>query len=287
MPARAFKTQQKASKAAGVSSQLDSQRRIENVELTKLRPAPCNARQHSKKQVRQIAESIKRFGFNNPLILDDNWNIVAGHGRHEAAKLLHMASVPVVRLSHLSEAELRAYRLADNRLAESAAWDQQLLAVELRDLEVLLPQLGLDLGVTGFEPLERESCIVGPGQPPNPPEKDLRPNRKARRRHGTQGRQAPARMAGNELAEMAFADPYKVQIGGQARARGDCGERADAIAGVVQENLRLCAHHRPDGSVDGMNCRHLPELVPAGAVVYHEQKNLFAWIRNNTGPGTV
>ena len=163
MAARIFETQQRALKLPRPSSQLDPERRIEMVELGKLRPARCNARQHPKSKSAKSRTSIERFGFNNPLIVDDKCNIVAGHGRFAAAKLLHIRTVPVIRVSHLSETELRAYRLADNKLAENAAWDRQLLAVELKDLQVLLPQLGLDLSATGFGPLELSPLsLTGP-----------------------------------------------------------------------------------------------------------------------------
>ena len=99
-----------------------------------LRPYSGNARTHSPKQVRQIARSIERFGFNNPILIDDDDQIIAGHGRVEAAKQLRMKTVPCVRLSHLSEDDKRAYVLADNRLAEKAGWDNEVLAIELQHL---------------------------------------------------------------------------------------------------------------------------------------------------------
>ena len=94
---------------------------IEYTHVNELRPYAANARTHSNKQIRQIAKSIERFGFCNPVLIDDEKQIVAGHGRVEAAKLLGIKAVPAVRLSHLSEADRRAYVLADNRLAEKAA----------------------------------------------------------------------------------------------------------------------------------------------------------------------
>ena len=89
-----------------------------------LKPAPRNPRLHSKKQIRQIANSIKKFGFCNPVLIDDAKQIIVGHGRVEAAKLLGIDAVPTCRLSHLSEADKRAYILADNKLAEKAGWDK-------------------------------------------------------------------------------------------------------------------------------------------------------------------
>ena len=95
-----------------------------------LRPYERNARTHSKKQIRQIANSIERFGFTNPVLIGDNGLIIAGHGRVEAAKLLKIERVHILRLSHLSDAERRAYILADNKLAQNAGWDREILAIE-------------------------------------------------------------------------------------------------------------------------------------------------------------
>jgi len=97
---------------------------IESVAIGRLQPYLGNARTHSKKQVRQIADSIHRFGFTNPVLISDNDEIIAGHGRVEAAKLLGMESVPTLRLPHLNAAQRRAYVIADNKLALNAGWDR-------------------------------------------------------------------------------------------------------------------------------------------------------------------
>src|SRR5260370_33076851 len=104
--------------------------KMESMRVSELRPYANNARTHSKRQIRQIASSIERFGFCNPVLIDDQKQIIAGHGRVQAAKLLGIDGVPTVQLSHLSEAEKRAYILADNKLAERAGWDKELLALE-------------------------------------------------------------------------------------------------------------------------------------------------------------
>src|SRR5260370_30135761 len=121
--------------------------KIEVTSVHELRPYPNNARTHSKKQIRQIANSIKTFGFCNPVLIDDAKQIIAGHGRVEAAKLLGIDAVPTCRLSHLSEAEKRAYILADNKLAEKPAWNKELLAIELQGLI----ELDLQIELTVFE----------------------------------------------------------------------------------------------------------------------------------------
>ena len=100
-----------------------SNRKIENTAVSDLKLRTSNPRTHSKKQIRQIADSIKRFGFNNPILIDENDTIVAGQGRVEAARLLGIETVPTIRLEDLTENEIRAYVIADNRLAELAGWN--------------------------------------------------------------------------------------------------------------------------------------------------------------------
>ena len=112
----------------------ETNHRIELVPVSRLAPYKGNARTHSRKQIRQIADSIRRFGFTNPVLIDNGGEIIAGHGRVAAAKLLGLNEVPLLRLSHLSAAEKRAYVLADNKLAEKAGWDRELLAIELQGL---------------------------------------------------------------------------------------------------------------------------------------------------------
>ena len=119
---------------------------IEQRAPSELRPYARNARTHSRKQVRQIADSIERFGFTNPVLVSDDSEIIAGHGRVEAAKLLGLKAVPTLRLSHLSADERRAYVLADNKLALNAGWDQDILAIELQ----ALIDLDFDVTLTGF-----------------------------------------------------------------------------------------------------------------------------------------
>jgi ParB-like chromosome segregation protein Spo0J len=119
-----------------------------------LKPNPRNARTHSRKQIRDIANSIAAFGFTAPIITDESGLILAGHGRFAAAELLGFPEVPVVELHGLTEAKKRALALADNKLADKAGWDRERLAIELPELTDLLVQEGLDLTITGFEPVE-------------------------------------------------------------------------------------------------------------------------------------
>jgi hypothetical protein len=130
---------------------------IELVATARLRPSPGNPRTHSKKQVRQIADSIAKFGFTNPILVDNDDKIIAGHGRLQAAKLLGLKSAPTLRLSGLDAAQRRAYALADNKLALNAGWDRGALAVELR----ALADLQFDTELTGFSVAEIELVLDG------------------------------------------------------------------------------------------------------------------------------
>jgi hypothetical protein len=141
---------------------------IEPMPVASLRPYPGNPRTHSKKQVRQIADSIREFGFNNPVLIGEDGGIIAGHGRVEAAKLLGLDCVPTVRLAHLNAAQRRAYLLADNKLALNAGWDRELLAIELQGLI----DLDFDVEFTGFSPTEIDLVLdeAHEGSPNGPTE---------------------------------------------------------------------------------------------------------------------
>ena len=119
-----------------------------------LKPNPRNARTHSRKQIHQIADSITAFGFLVPILIDDGGNIIAGGGRHAAAVLLGLQQVPVIRVEGLSEAKRRALALADNKIAQNAGWDREVLASELPELAELLIVENLDISITGFAPVE-------------------------------------------------------------------------------------------------------------------------------------
>jgi hypothetical protein len=123
--------------------------RIETVALECLKPNPRNARTHSKRQIKLIGDSLKTFGFINPILIDKNGMIIAGHGRVAAGKLLCMSEVPALRIEHLSDNEIRAYVLADNQLATLAGWDDDILAIELQHLMEVV--VDFDVTVTGFE----------------------------------------------------------------------------------------------------------------------------------------
>ena len=130
-------------------------------EIQNLVPYARNARTHSKRQIRQMADSIHAFGFTNPVLVNGSRMIIAGHGRVDAAKLLGMRSVPTICLENLKENEIRAYILADNRLAEKAGWDNSILAIELEHLTSV--DLGFDVSITGFFNSKKDALATRAG----------------------------------------------------------------------------------------------------------------------------
>lgn len=149
--------------------------RVEMVPVARLVPYAANSRTHSAAQVAQLAASIREFGFNVPVLVDDRGVLIAGHGRVMAAKQLGLAAVPSISLSHLTEAQARAYRIADNKLALNSGWDEDLLKAELAELQ----SSGFDINVIGFSPQEIGSIFAPSGagatDPDDVPEPDPKP----------------------------------------------------------------------------------------------------------------
>ncbi|MCK6370406.1 MAG: site-specific DNA-methyltransferase [Gammaproteobacteria bacterium] len=276
-----------------------------------LRPARRNARSHSKRQIDQIAASIKRFGFVNPILVDGEGRIIAGHGRLAAARALKLERVPVLQLDHLSEADRRAYALADNRLAELAGWDRDLLAIEIQELSAL--EIDFDLTITGFEIAELDELR---GHHPAS-EDDRLPAQIATAavsRPGDRWLAGPHRilcadaahptayvaLLDGERAAMVFTDPpYNVPIQGHVSGLGAVQHREFAMAvgemsaAAFTAFLRtVCTHlvaHSTDGSLHFlcMDWRHLGQLLAAGESVYAEYKNLCVWAKDNGGMGSL
>lgn len=145
--------------------------KVQQLPTEKLIPYARNTRTHSDEQVAQIAASIREFGFTNPVLIDGQDGIIAGHGRVMAARKLGLAEVPCIRLAHLSEAQRRAYVIADNKLALNAGWDEELLAVELADLR----EIDFDLSLTGFSETELGSFDVDEAEMPSLADGDKQP----------------------------------------------------------------------------------------------------------------
>jgi len=283
--------------------------------ITSLVPLERNARTHSPKQIRQIADSIQRFGFTNPVLIDREHRIIAGHGRVAAARLLEMEEVPTVLLDHLSDAERRAYVLADNRLAELAGWDREILAIELQHLDSL--ELEFSLEITGFERPEIEILLdelAGDAPEDDDPVPALLPEDLTVSRAGDlwllgahrllcANALEPAafsQLMGMDTATIVFTDPpYNVPIEGHVCGLGKqkhgafamaCGEMSETeFTTFLTTVLAHCARHSVDGALHYvcMDWRHLFELLTAGRAVYEEYKNLCVWNKDNGGMGSL
>jgi 16S rRNA G966 N2-methylase RsmD len=270
---------------------------------------------HSKKQIRQIADSIRQFGFTNPLIIDDRDMVVAGHGRLAAAMVLALGRVPCVRLAHMTPAQKRAYALADNKLALNAGWDEELLAEELQSL--LEVDDDFDIGVTGFSIAEVDSLIEGlsPEEMGDPAD-DILPDLQEGRvvsRLGDLWELGPHRLLcgsaldavafrtllGDERAEMVFTDPpYNVPVAGHVGGSGAVQHREFVMASgemsqeqfttFLKTSFANLAAHSVDGSIHFicMDWRHMAEMLEAGSAEYSEFKNLCVWVKDNGGMGT-
>src|SRR5688500_4789719 len=122
---------------------------IELRAIGELKPDPRNSKIHPRKQIEQVCKSITEYGWTNPIIIDERDNVLASNARLKAAQELRLSHVPTIRLSHMSEAQKRAYLIADNKIAENAKWDRRLLALEHEAIQLLEP--GFDLTHTGFD----------------------------------------------------------------------------------------------------------------------------------------
>ena len=128
---------------------------MQQVEISKLVPYANNSRTHSKEQIKKLQSSLREFGFVNPILIDRKYNIIAGHGRVLAAKEDGLETVPCVFVDHLTEAQKKAYIIADNRLAEDAGWDKDLLSIELESLK----ELEFDIDLLGFDAAELNTLL--------------------------------------------------------------------------------------------------------------------------------
>jgi len=210
-----------------------------------LKPYERNARTHSKRQIRQITESIKCFGFVNPVLISDGDEIIAGHGRVEAAKLLDMQEVPVLRLSHLTSAERRAYVIADNKLAQNAGWDADVLATELQalvDLEFEVELTGFSLAEIDFvlddanDVSDSDTSLDAPSAPRTGPAVTQFGDLWALGEHrllcgDAQSSEDIARLVGDQRIDLIFTDPpYNVAIDGNVGGLGAIKHREFAFA---------------------------------------------------------
>lgn len=281
-----------------------------------LNPYARNSRTHTKKQIKQIASSMKEFGFTNPILVDGDKGVLAGHGRLEAAKLLGVDSVPTIPLGEMNETQKRAYILADNKLAENAGWNPEILAIELQYLTEL--DIDFDAAITGFETAEIDILIgdLNGDNSQNPAdeipdiETDTAPvsvpgDLWLLGKHRLLCADATDRNSFDLLrdgtqAQMVFSDPpYNVRISGNVCGLGAVkhdefamasGEMSpDEFTAFLSSVLGHMAAYSQDGAIHFicMDWRHIGELTAAGHDVYAELKNLCVWAKTNGGMGSL
>ena len=288
---------------------------IEYIAPRDLTPSARNARRHSREQIAKLSAAIAEFGFSAPILIDAASTVIAGHARLEAAKSLGLDHVPCVRLEHLTEPQARALALADNRLAELASWDAELLAAELSTLTAL--DLAFSLDVVGFETGEidvildnkQQGSVSRDDQVP-----DLAPEAPPVTRSGDlwllgshrllcgDGRDEASfdRLLGSDRAEVVFADPpYNVPVNGHVSGLGSVRHREFAMAsGEMSESeftsfltqaCRNMARFSQDGSIHFlcMDWRHLREILDAGRASQFELRNVCVWAKSNAGMGSL
>ena len=291
---------------------------IEYLPVASLRLDPKNARLHSDGQIRQIAKSIEAFGFNVPVLVDANSQVVAGHGRLLACKLLGIAHVPAILLEHLSGAQRRAFMIADNRLTENSEWDNRLLAEQLMTLSQA--ELDFSVEVTGFEMGEIDVMIenLAPvGRCKDDPADAIPDSRTkphvtragdlwALDRHRVYCGDARSEVSYSALmkgcrAQMVFADPgYDDPIGGYVTRPGKIHHHPEFISASGEMSpsefttfLMNIFAQIVRNTVEGtfhficMDWRRSGEVISAARSVYSEFESLCVWVKDGAGRGSL
>ena len=288
-------------------------RKLNYLPLSELRLDPGNPRKHSRAQIRAIARSIESFGFNAPILASAENVILAGHGRFEAAKLLELKQVPVIRLEDLTQAQAKAYTLADNKLTDRSSWDEEQLAVRLQELSAMA--LEFQIEDTGFELAEIDLLIQGlAGDETDAQALDefrVAPG-PAVSRVGDLWCLGPHKIyCGSALDEAAYSalladekaagvftdPPYNVKINGNVSGLGAVSHREFAMASgemtpdqftaFLSTVFGLLQNHTDPGAImyACMDWRHLGEMLAAGQACTLDLLNLCVWVKTNGGMG--
>jgi DNA modification methylase len=277
--------------------------------IGELRPDPRNARTHPKRQIEQLCSSIRQFGFTNPVLVDEQSMLIAGHGRLRAARELGFAEVPTIKLHGLSEVQKKALRLADNKIALNAGWDVEILRLELEEIGTL--DVDFDLSLTGFASGEIDIVLKAANDPDEEviPAVPAEPRTKLRdvwvlgeHRIGCGDGRGPEflrRVVGEGASiDAAFMDPpYNVKINGHANAKGRhrefamaSGEMDDAtFRQFLNDTLGAAAAVSRDGAVHFvcMDWRHMDDVSAVAGDVYGELLNICVWNKSNAGMGSL
>ena len=271
-----------------------------------------NPRQHSQRQVNQIADSIREFGFVMPVVVDEKGQVVIGHGRVLAAKKLRMPKIPAVEIRHLSAAQLKALRLADNRLGQHSHWDERLLGESLLELKQL--DVDFDLSITGFNlpeidlaiqklsvaTLEAEDAGSETGVPVCQIGDAWQLEGHLVYCGDATSEAAFATLMKDEHADVVFVDPpYNVRIDGPVSGKGKVRHREfvqgsgelsrEEFIRFLADSCNLLKTYSKDGAIHFvcMDWKHIDELLTAGREVYAELKNIVAWVKSMAGLGSL
>jgi DNA modification methylase len=291
----------------------DKLRKLTYVSPEELKSNPDNPRKHSRPQIRALAKSIQAFGFNSPILVDRHKQVVAGHCRLEAALLLKLTLVPVICLDELTEVQIKAYMLADNKLADRSTWNEPLLAAHLKELSEL--SVDFDIEATGFEAPEIDLRILSldeqaldaaddfeeaKGPPVSRPGDCWVLNESIVCCGSALDAAIYAQFPVGVRAAAVFTDPpYNVPINGHVSGRGKikhrefleaCGEKTEqAFTGFLTDALGLAKDRSRDGALlyCCMDWRHLQEMQAASRACALEQVNLCIWVKTNGGMGAL
>jgi len=286
---------------------------VEYQPIDSVKPNARNARTHSPEQIQQVAYSIKTVGFINPVVMDENGKLMAGHARVLAADLLGLDVIPTICVDHLSEAEKRAYMLADNKLAMNADWDEELLRVELESL--MNAEIDFTVDITGFSTPEIDLLLHTDPVPeadeehipaPDPDNAVSRPGDLwILDRHQVivgdcRDAEAIDTLMDGALARMVLTDPpYNVSINGHVSGLGKNQHREFSMAagemspveytGFLTDTFIQLARASEDGSLlyAFMDWRHTGEILQAGEAAYDRLINVCCWVKSNGGMGSL
>lgn len=271
-------------------------------------------REHSQKQIEQVARSIKEFGFINPIVLDQEDKVVAGAARLQASQQLGLKKIPIIKVEHLTDAQLRAYRLADNKLAENSTWNEESLRAELEFLSNI--DIDFDVELTGFETAEidyilcfedtnsleqKESDLPKPPSQPIVLPGDVFQIGPHRLICGDcRNSDVMYALMGNRQARMVITDPpYNVKTSGHVLVSNSNKHRDFAMASgemseveftqFLQDSFQQFHKHSLTGSIHihFMDWRHMDEILRAGKSVYEGIINLCVWSKTNGGMGSL
>jgi DNA modification methylase len=288
--------------------------RVQALSIRQIKLNQRNARTHSAKQIRQIANSIVAFGFTSPLLVTEHGKLLAGEGRYKAAQLLGLAKVPVIVLAGLSPTKQRALAIADNKIAENAGWNRERLAMEIPELAGLLEAEGLDVSILGFEAVEIDQLVTDIEENAADPEDSIDPkwwqDRVVSKPDDLwllgphkllcgDARSAAdiARLMTHCRADVAFLDPfYNLRIGdvvGRGRTKHAefaiaSGEMTPAEYARFGIALNAAASVSRDGALHYVctDWRHIAELMAAAKPVYGDTINIVVWVKSNSGQGS-